>query len=71
MTADHDPKAPDTIVLIHGFWVTPRSWEEWISYYQDKGLPGPGSGLSRVRGRGRGPQRRPDTDREPDRARRH
>ena len=24
-------------MLIHGFWVTPRSWEEWISYYQDKG----------------------------------
>ena len=21
---------PDTIVLIHGFWVTPRSWEHWI-----------------------------------------
>ena len=37
MTADHDPTAPDTIVLIHGFWVTPRSWEEWISYYQAKG----------------------------------
>ena len=29
--------APDTIVLIHGFWVTPRSWEEWVAYYQDKG----------------------------------
>jgi len=37
MTADHDPTAPDTIVLIHGFWVTPRSWEEWKAYYQDKG----------------------------------
>ena len=22
---------PDTIVLIHGFWVTPRSWET-VSY---------------------------------------
>ena len=21
---------PETIVLIHGFWVTPRSWEHWI-----------------------------------------
>ena len=21
---------PDTIVLIHGFWVTPRSWEDWM-----------------------------------------
>lgn len=30
--------SPDTIVLIHGLWVTPRSWEEWITYYQDKGI---------------------------------
>src|ERR671921_2624895 len=37
MPADGDPTAPDTIVLIHGFWVTPRSWEEWKAYYQDKG----------------------------------
>jgi pimeloyl-ACP methyl ester carboxylesterase len=29
--------APDTIVLIHGFWVTPRSWEHWISHYEDRG----------------------------------
>jgi pimeloyl-ACP methyl ester carboxylesterase len=29
--------APDTIVLVHGFWVTPRSWENWISHYQSKG----------------------------------
>jgi pimeloyl-ACP methyl ester carboxylesterase len=29
--------APDTIVLIHGFWVTPRSWENWISYYETRG----------------------------------
>ena len=21
---------PDTIVLIHGLWVTPRSWEHWV-----------------------------------------
>lgn len=28
---------PDTIVLIHGFWVTPRSWEHWITHYQAKG----------------------------------
>jgi hypothetical protein len=28
MTAEHtsDPAAPDTIVLMHGLWVTPRSW---------------------------------------------
>jgi pimeloyl-ACP methyl ester carboxylesterase len=29
---------PDTIVLVHGFWVTPRSWEQWIERYQGKGL---------------------------------
>lgn len=28
---------PDTIVLIHGFWVTPRSWEHWVTHYEDKG----------------------------------
>ena len=26
-----DAPTPETIVLIHGFWVTPRSWEHWIS----------------------------------------
>jgi pimeloyl-ACP methyl ester carboxylesterase len=25
------------IVLIHGFWVTPRSWEKWIAHYESKG----------------------------------
>src|SRR3954462_12919365 len=29
---------PDTIVLIHGFWVTPRSWEQWIAHYEAKGF---------------------------------
>ena len=28
---------PDTIVLIHGFWVTPRSWEHWIERYEQAG----------------------------------
>jgi pimeloyl-ACP methyl ester carboxylesterase len=28
---------PDTIVLIHGLWMTPRSWEAWIPYYEAKG----------------------------------
>jgi pimeloyl-ACP methyl ester carboxylesterase len=28
---------PDTIVLVHGFWVTPRSWEHWIPHYEAKG----------------------------------
>src|SRR5215218_2513051 len=32
-----DPAAPDTIVLVHGLWVTPRSWEHWIEHYENKG----------------------------------
>jgi pimeloyl-ACP methyl ester carboxylesterase len=28
---------PDTIVLVHGFWVTPRSWEHWIARYEAAG----------------------------------
>jgi len=32
-----DSASPDTIVLIHGFWVTPRSWEHWIEHYQARG----------------------------------
>ncbi|NEA37425.1 alpha/beta hydrolase [Streptomyces sp. SID13031] len=28
---------PDTIVLVHGFWVTPRSWEQWIERYERQG----------------------------------
>ena len=30
--------APDTIVLIHGFWVTPRSWENWKAHYEARGF---------------------------------
>lgn len=29
---------PDTIVLIHGFWVTPRSWEHWVAHYEKRGF---------------------------------
>lgn len=29
--------SPDTIVLIHGFWVTPRSWEHWITRFESQG----------------------------------
>jgi pimeloyl-ACP methyl ester carboxylesterase len=32
------PSTPDTIVLVHGFWVTPRSWENWIAHYEAKGF---------------------------------
>jgi pimeloyl-ACP methyl ester carboxylesterase len=30
--------APDTIVLIHGLWMTPRSWEKWIPRYESRGF---------------------------------
>jgi pimeloyl-ACP methyl ester carboxylesterase len=32
-----DGDAPDTIVLIHGLWLTPRSWEQWIDRYTSRG----------------------------------
>ncbi len=34
---DSAPTTPETIVLIHGFWVTPRSWEHWKSHCESKG----------------------------------
>ena len=36
-SADPTPDGPDTIVLVHGFWVTPRSWEGWKAHYEAKG----------------------------------
>src|SRR5262245_29753511 len=30
-------KRPNAVVLVHGFWVTPRSWEHWISRFEGKG----------------------------------
>lgn len=30
--------APDTIVLIHGLWMTPRSWEHWVERFTGKGF---------------------------------
>src|SRR5829696_7471974 len=39
MTAENTPSAltPDTILLIHGLWMTPRSWEKWVGRYEEKG----------------------------------
>jgi pimeloyl-ACP methyl ester carboxylesterase len=39
VTAENSPNpaAPDTIVLVHGFWVTPRSWEKWVERYEGRG----------------------------------
>jgi pimeloyl-ACP methyl ester carboxylesterase len=39
VTAENTPAtaAPDTIVLVHGVWVTPLSWEKWVERYEGKG----------------------------------
>ena len=28
---------PGTVVLIHGLWMTPLSWEHWVARYRDEG----------------------------------
>ena len=30
--------ARDTVVLIHGLWMTPLSWEHWVARYEARGL---------------------------------
>jgi pimeloyl-ACP methyl ester carboxylesterase len=37
MTTDATPGTPDTIVLVHGLWVTPRSWEGWVAHFEKQG----------------------------------
>src|SRR3954447_8211538 len=32
MSAESQP-----IVLIHGMWMTPRSWDAWVDHYADRG----------------------------------
>ena len=32
-----NPAPADTVVLVHGLWMTPRSWEHWVPYYEAKG----------------------------------
>jgi pimeloyl-ACP methyl ester carboxylesterase len=31
------PNAAETIVLIHGLWMTPLSWENWVQRFTDRG----------------------------------
>jgi pimeloyl-ACP methyl ester carboxylesterase len=49
-------QAPDTIVLIHGLWMSPLSWENWIDRYQNAGYnviapawPGMADGVDALR----------------------
>jgi pimeloyl-ACP methyl ester carboxylesterase len=37
MSANGANSGKPTIVLIHGLWLTPRSWEQWIDRYQKAG----------------------------------
>jgi len=37
MNAEQQKSAPDTIVLIHGLWMTPLSWEHWIDRFSARG----------------------------------
>ena len=29
--------APDTVVLVHGLWMTPRSWAHWVPFLEARG----------------------------------
>jgi alpha-beta hydrolase superfamily lysophospholipase len=47
--------ATDTIVLIHGLWMTPLAWEHWVKRYEERGFkvitpgyPGVEQGLAGV-----------------------
>jgi pimeloyl-ACP methyl ester carboxylesterase len=37
MVDTEDRAKPDTIVMIHGLWLTPRSWEHWKERYEARG----------------------------------
>jgi pimeloyl-ACP methyl ester carboxylesterase len=37
MADPETPFIPDTVVLIHGLWMTPRSWEHWVARYESRG----------------------------------
>jgi alpha-beta hydrolase superfamily lysophospholipase len=38
VNATPDPTEPDTIVLIHGLWMTALSWEHWAARYMGRGF---------------------------------
>ena len=53
---DLHPTGTDTIVLIHGLWVTALSWEQWIARYRARGYrvlapgwPGLDRGIAELR----------------------
>jgi alpha-beta hydrolase superfamily lysophospholipase len=38
MPTTASPAAPDTLVLIHGLWMTALSWEHWVERYTSRGF---------------------------------
>jgi hypothetical protein len=53
-------ESPDTIVLIHGLWMSPLSWENWTERYSPRGYrvlapswPGMGVSIEQLRARTR------------------
>jgi pimeloyl-ACP methyl ester carboxylesterase len=48
---------PYTIVLIHGLWMTPRSWEHWAERYKGNGYNVLAPAWPGMEGEGRGDQR--------------
>jgi pimeloyl-ACP methyl ester carboxylesterase len=37
MSRQSDLDAPDTVVLIHGLFLTAKSWEKWVERYEGRG----------------------------------
>lgn len=37
LTTKTTATTPNTIVLVHGMWMTPKSWEPWIRHYEQLG----------------------------------
>ena len=37
MAANGEPSTPDTIVFVHGLWLTPRGWDGWADRYRSRG----------------------------------
>jgi pimeloyl-ACP methyl ester carboxylesterase len=50
MTTNGSPSKPDTIVLIHGLWLTPRSWEGWEERFEGRGYKVLAPAWPRMRG---------------------
>ena len=71
--AASDAQAPDTVVLIHGLWLTAASWEHWVERYEARGFtvvaeswPGMDGDLDRAARRSVRPERPRDRrDRRP------